>query len=80
MLTAGFWPTYPGGDARLPEAVAGAQAVFRDFYLSKHSGRKLVWQPGLGTCVIRATFPSGVKELSVSLYQVRCAALRRAAM
>lgn len=30
--------------------------VFKDFYLRKHSGRKLQWQPSLGHCVLRATF------------------------
>ena len=48
-----------------------AQAVFKDFYLSKHSGRRLVWHNSLGSCVLRAQFPKGLKELSVSLFQVR---------
>ena len=47
------------------------QAVFKDFYLSKHSGRRLVWHNSLGSCVLRAQFPKGLKELSVSLFQVR---------
>ena len=29
---------------------------FKTFYLSKHSGRKLQWQPSLGHCVIRSSF------------------------
>ncbi len=48
-----------------------AQAVFKDFYLSKHSGRRLVWHNSLGTCMLRAQFPKGLKELSVSLFQAR---------
>jgi cullin-4 len=44
--------------------------VFKDFYLSKHSGRRLVWHNSLGTCVVKAYFPKGTKELSVSLFQV----------
>lgn len=47
------------------------QTVFKDFYLSKHSGRRLVWHNSLGTCVVKAYFPKGTKELSVSLFQVR---------
>ena len=43
--------------------------VFKAFYVSKHSGRRLMWQHSLGTCVLRANFPSGKKELSVSLFQ-----------
>jgi hypothetical protein len=46
--------------------------VFKDFYLSKHSGRRLVWYNSLGTCVIKARFDQGPKELAVSLFQVRC--------
>lgn len=42
----------------------------QDFYLSKHSGRRLVWHNSLGSCVIKAHFPKGVRELSVSLFQV----------
>jgi Cullin family len=46
------------------------QAAFRDFYLAKHSGRRLVWHNSLGACVVKAHFPRGTKELSVSLFQV----------
>ena len=44
--------------------------MFKDFYLSKHSGRRLQWHNSLGTCVLRATFKRGPKELSLSLFQV----------
>jgi cullin-4 len=43
--------------------------AFKLFYLSKHSGRKLQWQPSLGHCVLKACFPHGDKELQVSLFQ-----------
>lgn len=43
--------------------------AFKLFYLSKHSGRKLQWQPSLGHCVLKACFPQGDKELQVSLFQ-----------
>jgi Cullin family len=45
--------------------------VFKEFYLSKHSGRRLVWHNSLGTCILKARFDKGTKELSVSLFQVR---------
>ena len=32
------------------------QEIFKKFYLSKHSGRKLQWQPTLGHCVLKASF------------------------
>lgn len=69
VLTSGYWPSYPLIDARMPAELSTSQQVFKDFYLSKHSGRKLVWQHSLGSCVIRANFPKGAKELSVSLLQ-----------
>lgn len=43
--------------------------AFKLFYLSKHSGRKLQWQPSLGHCVLKACFTHGDKELQVSLFQ-----------
>ncbi|KAG7205670.1 hypothetical protein KM043_007620 [Ampulex compressa] len=45
------------------------QDVFNKFYLGKHSGRKLQWQPTLGHCVLKAWFNQGNKELQVSLFQ-----------
>lgn len=36
------------------------QEVFKLFYLGKHSGRKLQWQPTLGHAVLKAEF----KEVS----------------
>jgi cullin-4 len=45
------------------------QQVFLDFYLKKYSGRKLQWYNSLGSCVLKASFPKGTKELSVSLFQ-----------
>jgi cullin-4 len=45
------------------------QKVFMDFYGRKYSGRRLVWHHSLGNCVLRAHFPAGTKELSVSLFQ-----------
>ena len=70
VLTSGYWPSYPIIEATLPQELSGYSQVFKDFYLAKHSGRKLVWQNSLGTCVLRARFSKGVKELSVSMFQV----------
>jgi hypothetical protein len=69
-------PTSAARVARAPlspapplKALDRASAVFRDFYLTKYSGRRLVWQHSLGSCVLRAAFPKGAKELSVSTFQ-----------
>lgn len=69
VLTAGFWPSYPQLDIALPEEIKACQDAFTDFYLSKHSGRRLQWQHILGHCTLRARFPAGTKELVTSLLQ-----------
>eukprot|EP00967_Tisochrysis_lutea_P114357 scaffold182184_cov28-Tisochrysis_lutea.AAC.2 len=45
------------------------QQIFSSFYMSKHNGRRLLWHPYLGHCTLRANFPSGKKEMAVSLLQ-----------
>lgn len=57
ILTMGFWPSYPVVEVRLPAELTRHQDAFAKFYLAKHSGRKLQWQPTLGHCVLRAHFP-----------------------
>ncbi|KAL6758019.1 cullin [Haematococcus lacustris] len=69
VLTSGFWPTYPLMEAKLPKELETQQQVFLDFYMHKYSGRRLQWYNSLGACVLRAAFPKGTKELSVSLFQ-----------
>lgn len=66
VLTTGSWPSYPETPLKLPRLVAAAQETFKAYYLGKNSGRKLVWVNQLGTCVLRANFPKGRKELAVS--------------
>lgn len=75
VLTSGYWPTYPVLEMRLPAEADALQALFQEFYLSKYSGRRLVWQHNLGTAVLKAWFPKGAKELAVSTTQVWCAGL-----
>lgn len=56
ILTMGYWPTYPIVEVNLPKEMVQFQEIFNKFYLGKHSGRKLQWQPTLGHCMLRATF------------------------
>lgn len=56
ILTMGYWPTYPVMEVTLPLEMVQYQDVFNKFYLGKHSGRKLQWQPTLGHCVLKAWF------------------------
>lgn len=69
ILTMGYWPTYPVTEVTLPPNLVELQNVFNKFYLAKHSGRKLQWQPTLGNCVLKARFDAGPKEIQVSLFQ-----------
>ncbi|GFY80642.1 cullin4 [Actinidia rufa] len=69
VLRTGYWPTYPPMDVRLPQELNLYQDIFKEFYLSKYNGRRLMWQNSLGHCVLKAEFPKGKKELAVSLFQ-----------
>ncbi|GCC20634.1 hypothetical protein chiPu_0019198 [Chiloscyllium punctatum] len=69
ILTMGYWPTYTPMEIHLPAEMIKLQEVFKTFYLGKHSGRKLQWQPTLGHSVLKAEFKEGKKELQVSLFQ-----------
>lgn len=69
VLTTGNWPSFTSSPCMLPSAMTRVLDRFKLFYASKHSGRTLSWQHSLDQCVLRAHFPSGRKELSVSLYQ-----------
>jgi len=69
VLTTGFWPPYSPIVANLPIKMTEYQEIFTKFYLDLYGGRKLIWQNSLGQCLLKASFPSGRKELSVSLFQ-----------
>lgn len=69
ILTMGYWPTYPVMEVTIPPQLVEYQNVFTKFYLAKHSGRKLQWQPTLGHCVLKSRFDQGPKDLQVSLFQ-----------
>lgn len=57
---------------KYPASVEKVRQRFQEFYLDKHTGRKLTWMPGLGDADLRATFTTGGKtrryELNVSTY------------
>lgn len=69
ILTMGYWPTYPLMEVTMPTLLVELQSIFNKFYLAKHSGRKLQWQPTLGSCVLTSRFEHGSKEFLVSLFQ-----------
>lgn len=70
VLTTGSWPTPAGAHCNLPAELERCCEAFRMFYLSKHTGRRLVWQTNMGSADLRATFSGGRHELNVSTYQM----------
>lgn len=63
VLTQGNWPTYAPMEVNLPPQMAEHHEIFKKFYLNKHNGRKLQWQPNLGHCLLKARFADNVNCL-----------------
>ncbi|KAE9414438.1 hypothetical protein Angca_008640 [Angiostrongylus cantonensis] len=60
VLTAGMWPTQSVPVCILPPSCEMAFNVLFNFYVSKHSGRKLTLNTMLGTADVKAIFYSPV--------------------
>ncbi|KAK6512171.1 hypothetical protein TWF481_001062 [Arthrobotrys musiformis] len=69
VLSQAAWPTYPETTITVPESVAEYMNAYHTYYTAKHKGRKLVWRNALAHCVLKANFPKGKKELSMSAFQ-----------
>lgn len=66
VLTTGFWPTQSAAKCNLPSEILSCCEVFKKYYLSNHSGRRLTWQTNMGTAELKANFVGGKKhELQV---------------
>lgn len=70
VLTSGFWPGPPGAPCELPADIQDCCSRFETFYLAKHTGRRLSWQPNYGFADIKAMMPKSRHELNVSTYQM----------
>lgn len=70
VLTSGFWPGPPGAPCELPMEIQDCCNRFETFYLAKHTGRRLSWQPKDGSADIKAMMPKAKHELNVSTYQM----------
>eukprot|EP00913_Durusdinium_trenchii_P008444 g7929.t1 len=70
VLTSGFWPGSPMNPCTLPPESQECISRFETFYLAKHTGRKLTWQPQYGAADLKAQMPKTKHELSVSTYQM----------
>ncbi|KAF1860702.1 hypothetical protein Lal_00000115 [Lupinus albus] len=69
VLTTGFWPSYKSSDLKLPPEMVKCVEVFKDFYETTASHRKISWIYSLGTCNINGNFEPKTIELIVSTYQ-----------
>ncbi|GBE81488.1 hypothetical protein SCP_0312170 [Sparassis crispa] len=70
VLQRSSWPfAARTHDIDLPPAMQADLTKYVTFYKSKHQGHKLEWDHALGTATLRASFNTGEKELTVSLYQ-----------
>eukprot|EP00551_Chaetoceros_affinis_P004249 CAMPEP_0203664768 /NCGR_PEP_ID=MMETSP0090-20130426/2117_1 /ASSEMBLY_ACC=CAM_ASM_001088 /TAXON_ID=426623 /ORGANISM="Chaetoceros affinis, Strain CCMP159" /LENGTH=803 /DNA_ID=CAMNT_0050528119 /DNA_START=41 /DNA_END=2452 /DNA_ORIENTATION=- len=70
VLTAGHWPSQNTPSCNLPDQIQGAIDHFTEFYLKKHTGRKLSWQSSTGSVEMQATFGDSTYRLIVSTYQM----------
>jgi cullin-4 len=69
VLTTGYWPTFNPTELNLPSDLAAIHQAFSDFYLKQFHARNLVWLNAHGHVTMRAFFPKGRRELSVSTLQ-----------
>ena len=70
-LTTAHWSLKVLPPCTLPSPAVDACDRFTSFYLEKFkTGRRLTWMTNYGTVDLRASFPSGRKELNVSTYQM----------
>lgn len=69
VITTGVWPTYKSSDLNLPAEMANCVQVFKDYYMSKTSHRKLTFIYSLGSCSIVGKFQHKPIELILGTYQ-----------
>ncbi|THG92768.1 hypothetical protein EW026_g8250 [Hermanssonia centrifuga] len=69
VMTSTFWPTsHSPATCTFPEELTGCSKQFEQFYLSRHSGRRLTWQPSLGNADVRVSFKARKHDLNVSTF------------
>ncbi|KAF8968105.1 Cullin-domain-containing protein [Flammula alnicola] len=67
VMTSNAWPmTQAPSACVLPSQMAKACKSFEQFYLSRHSGRRLNWQLSLGNADVHVKFKARSHELNVS--------------
>ncbi|KAH3743482.1 cullin 4 [Pelomyxa schiedti] len=69
ILTQSCWPSTPTIQVKLPTELNLLQQHFTDFYLKKYGGRKLQFNTAMGSCLLKAYFPTMRKEFHMSHFQ-----------
>ncbi|KAL9641994.1 hypothetical protein ABK040_004050 [Willaertia magna] len=70
VLTTGYWPITQSLAITVPEIVDKSANIFKEFYTTEHTGRKVTWQYNMGTGDIRANGYDKKYELNVSTFQM----------
>ena len=70
VLTTGYWPISQSVICTLPQEITKTCDYFKDFYIDKHTGRKVTWQYNMGTADIKANGFAKKYELNVSTFQM----------
>lgn len=70
VMTSTFWPMSQkdGPSCILPKELIQACNSFDHFYNSRHSGRRLTWQPAYGNADVTTRFKTRDHLLNVSTY------------
>ncbi|KAJ3026475.1 UNVERIFIED_CONTAM: hypothetical protein HDU68_005607, partial [Siphonaria sp. JEL0065] len=71
VLTSGSWPLNGSHlSFHIPEELEKSVTRFTDFYMNKHSGRRLTWMYHLSKADVRLTYLDKKYELNMSLHQL----------
>ncbi|KAF8638268.1 hypothetical protein AX17_002290 [Amanita inopinata Kibby_2008] len=69
VMTATFWPMSPTATpCTFPPEMVQACNSYQYFYNTRHSGRRLTWQPSLGNADVKVRFKNKQHELNVSTF------------
>ena len=69
VMTSTFWPmSQASPTCIMPQELLQACSSFEHYYNSRHSGRRLTWQPSLGNVDLIARFETRDHTLNVSTY------------
>lgn len=60
--------SHPAFTCVFPEILTRSCKSFEQYYLSRHSGRRLTWQPTLGNTDLRVQFKARKHDLNVSTF------------